>query len=354
MPAAIEPDARGRASPVAHALDLIRRPPHHPRVDRRRFLLTSLAAALGAPLAVGAQQAKKVRIGVLSTADGPEWEVFRQTLRALGYTEGRNLAFEYRWHGGKVDALPALAAELVSLKVDVIVTLAPNPTRAAKAATSTIPIVFVSVADPVSLGLVESLARPGGNVTGFQTLVLGDFGGKQLELLKTAVPSITRVAVLIVPANPLHRPFFDDIGPAAAALKLKLQLVEARAADELERAFDAATRERADAVYVFGDPITFLHRRLVAELALRRRLPTMYLFKPNVEAGGLMSYGPSEPDMLRRAATSVDRILKGAKPGELPVEQPQVFELVINLKAAKALGLTIPPSLLARADQVIE
>jgi ABC-type uncharacterized transport system substrate-binding protein len=155
MPAAIEPDARGRASPVAHALDLIRRPPHHPRVDRRRFLLTSLAGALGAPLAVGAQQAKKVRIGVLSTADGPEWEVFRQTLRALGYTEGRNLAFEYRWHGGKVDALPALAAELVSLKVDVIVTSAPNPTRAAKAATSTIPIVFVSVADPVSCSAIS-------------------------------------------------------------------------------------------------------------------------------------------------------------------------------------------------------
>jgi putative tryptophan/tyrosine transport system substrate-binding protein len=326
-------------------------------MGRRRFLLTSLAGALSAPLAVGAQQEKKVRIGVISTADGPEWEVFRQTLRALGYTEGRNLSFEYRWHGGKVDALPALAAELVSLKVDVIVTSAPRPTRAAKAATSTIPIVFVSVADPVSLGLVESLARPGGNVTGFQTLVLGDgggIGGKQLELLKTAAPSITRVAVLIVPTNPLHRPFFDDIGPSAAALKLKLQPVEARAADELERAFDAATAERAHAVYVFGDRITFLHRRLVAELALRRRLPSMYLFKPNVEAGGLMSYGPSEPDMLRRAATSVDRILKGTKPGELPVEQPQVFELVINLKTAKALGLTIPSSLLLRADRVIE
>jgi putative tryptophan/tyrosine transport system substrate-binding protein len=182
-------------------------------MNRRRFLLTSLAGALGLPLAVGAQQAKKVRIGVISTADGPEWEVFRQTLRALGYVEGRNLDFEYRWHGGKVDALPAFAAELVSLKVDIIVTSAPNPTRAAKAATSTIPIVFVSVADPVSLGLVESLARPGGNVTGFQTLVLGDFGSKQLDLLKTAVPSITRVAVLIVPTNPLHRPFFDDLGP---------------------------------------------------------------------------------------------------------------------------------------------
>ena len=212
----------------------------------------------------------------------------------------------------------------------------------------------MSVGDPVRLGLVESLARPGGNITGFQTIVHGGIGGKQLELLKAAAPAIARVAVLLIPENPLHRPFFEESVPAADALKLKLQIVEARTADELESAFEAAVRERADAMHVYGDSITFLHRRHIADLALKSRLPTIYLFKPNVEAGGLLSYGPSEPDMLRRAASHVDRILKGAKPGDLPVEQPTKCELVINLKTAKALGLTIPPSLLQRADQVIE
>ncbi len=242
------------------------------------------------------------------------------------------MVIEYRWHAGKFDNLPAFAAELVSLKVDLIVTSAPLPTRAAKAATATIPIVFVSVADPVGLRFVESISRPGGNITGFQTLVPGGFGGKQLELL-----------------NPLHRPFFEETGPAADALKLKLQAVEARTADELEKAFDTAIREQADAMQVYGDPIVFLHRKLIAELALKRRLPTLYLFKPNVDAGGLLSYGPSEPDMLRRAATSVDRILKGTKPGDLPVEQPTVFELAINLKTDRQSAGPHDPSIGAAA-----
>jgi putative ABC transport system substrate-binding protein len=324
-------------------------------MDRRTFLAGTGAGLVAAPLAAEAQQAGKVyRIGVLSTADGPEWEAFRQGLRALGYIEGRNIFIEYRWHAGKFDQLPALAAELVDLKVALIVTAGPQPTRAAKAATATIPIVFVSVGDPLRLGLVESLARPGGNVTGFQTLVQGGFGGKQLELLKAAVPSSALVAVLMISSNPLHRPYLQETAPAADALKLKLQIVEAHNADELESAFETAVRARADAMHVYGDSITFLHRKHIAELALRSRLPTIFLFKPNVEAGGLLSYGPSEPDMYGRAARIVDKILKGAKPADLPVEQPTKFELVINLKTAKALGLTIPPSLLGRADEVIQ
>jgi len=324
-------------------------------VERRAFLGAVTGSLLAAPLAAEAQQRGKVwRIGVLSTADGPEWEAFRQALRALGYVEGQNMFIEYRWHAGKFENLPALAADLVKLNVDVIVTAGPQPTRAARAATASIPIVFVTVGDPVGLGLAESLARPGGNITGFQTLVQGGFGGKQLELLKEAVPTIVRVAVLMIPSNPLHRPYLEETGAAADALKLKLHVVEARTADDLDKAFEAAVRERADAMHVYGDSITFLHRKRVADLALQSRLPTIYLFKPNVEAGGLMSYGPSEPDMYRRAATSVDKILKGAKAGEIPIEQPIKFEFVINLKTAKALGLTIPPSLLARADQVIQ
>jgi putative ABC transport system substrate-binding protein len=324
-------------------------------MERRTFLAVVPGSLLAVPFSAAAQQAAKGwRIGVLSTADGPEWDAFRQGLRDLGYIEGQNISIAYRWHAGKFDQLSALAAELVDLKVALIVTSAPQPTRAAKAATATIPIVFVSVGDPVRLGLVESLARPGGNVTGFQTIVQGGFGGKQLELLKEAAPAIARVAVLIVPANPLHRPFFQETASAADALKLKLQVVEARSAEDLDSAFETAIRERADAMHVYGDSITFLHRRHIAELALKSRLPTVYLFRPNVEAGGLLSYGPSEPDMLRRAATQVDRILKGAKPGDLPVEQPTKFDLAINLKTAKALGLTIPRSLLLRADQVIE
>jgi putative ABC transport system substrate-binding protein len=238
--------------------------------------------------------------------------------------------------------------------VSVIVTSAPRPTAAAKAATSSIPIVFVSVADPVALGFVASLGRPGGNITGFATFVPGGFTGKALELLREVIPTASRVAVLTNPTNQMHQRGLQDTAAAASALKLRLQILEARTVDDLEIAFNAATRDRADAMQVYGDPVTFLHRKRIAELALKSRLPTIYLFKPNVEAGGLLSYGPSEPDMLRRAATYVDKILKGARPADLPVEQPTKFELVINLKTAKALGLTIPQTLLQRADQIID
>ena len=247
-----------------------------------------------------------------------------------------------------------MATELVGLKVDLIVTSAPQPTGAAKAATLTIPIVFVTVADPVRLGFVESLARPGGNLTGFTTLPGFGFSGKGLALLKETVPTLNRVAVLINPENVLHPPFVQASVPAAETLKLKLQIVEARTADDLGSAFESAIRERADAMQVYGDPVTFLHRKLVADLALKSRLPTACLFRPNVEAGALLSYGPSEPAMLRRAASHVDKILKGAKPRDLPVEEPTTFELAINLKTAKALGLAIPPSVLLRADHVID
>jgi putative ABC transport system substrate-binding protein len=220
--------------------------------------------------------------------------------------------------------------------VAVIVTAGPQPTRAVKEATASIPDCLRHCrGDPVRLGFVKSLARPGGNITGFQSFVPGGFGGKQLELLKeAAVPHIVRVAVLLVPQKPLHRPVLEETGPAAEALKLNLQVVEARAADDLERAFEAAVRDRADAMQVYGHAIMFVHRARVADLALKHRLPTLFLFKPNVEAGGLLSYGPDEPDILRRAATSVDKIFKGANPGDLPVERPTKFELVINLKTS--------------------
>jgi len=243
---------------------------------------------------------------------------------------------------------------LVASNVNVIVTSALRPTAAAKAATANTPIVFVSVADPVALGFVTSLGHPGGNITGFATFVPGGFAGKALDLLKEAVLKASRVAVLTNPTNPIHRTAHQELVAAAAALKIRLQTLEAQSADELEAAFQAATSERADAMQVFGDPITFLHRKRIAELALRSRLPTIYLFKPNVEAGGLMSYGPSEPDLLRRAATYVDRILKGTKPADLPVQQPTKFEMVINLKTAKALGLNIPQSILLCADEIIQ
>ncbi len=320
--------------------------------------MVTVGGLLAAPLAAQAQQAGKVpRIGYLANnlAANPHLrEAFLQGLRDLGYVEGRNVVIEYRSAEEKVERLPALAAELVSLKLNVIVVVGPQPTAAVKAATTTIPVVFVIVADPVGLGLVSSLAHPGGNVTGLSTVVPEGFWGKQLELLKEAVPGAARMAVLVNPANAMNRLALPQTVAAAEKLKVKLQILEARTPGELDSAFEAATRARADAIHVYGDTLTFLHRARVAELAAKARLPAMYLFKDNVAAGGLMAYGPNFADLGRRAATYVDRILKGAKPGDLPIEQPNKFELVINLKTAKALGLTIPPSLLLRADEVIE
>lgn len=318
----------------------------------------TIALAIGVLLASVSAEAQPpgrvARIGVLSSADSGAWEAFRQGLRELGYVEGRNVVIEYRWSEGKVDRLPGLAGELVRLKVDLIVSSAPQPTAAAKAATTTIPIVFVAVADPVRLGFVASLVRPGGNMTGFTTLVPEGFTAKGAEILKEAVPRASRVAVLTNPTNEMHRHSLPQSIAAADALKLRLQILEWRGLDDLERAFEAAVRERADAIQVYGDPLTFIHRARIAELAAKSRLPALYLFRENVEAGGLMSYGPSLPDLFRLAAGYVDKILKGAKPADLPVQQPTKFELVINLKTAKVLGLTIPQSVLIRADHVIQ
>jgi putative ABC transport system substrate-binding protein len=329
-------------------------------MDRRRFLLTSLAGVLAAPLAAGAQMgtAKVYRVGYLgstaASANPRGLEAFRHQLHELGWLEGQNIVIEYRYADGRFERLPALAAELVGHKVDVMVAVPTPAAVAAKKATGTIPIVIVGVGDPVMLGLIASLARPGGNVTGLSlTPDLHTFG-KGLELLREAVSQVRRVAVLANPDNQASALSISNVRGAARSLGLHIQLVEVRVPDRLERAFVAMTKERADALLILADPVFFEHRAQLVDLAARNRLPTAYGLREHVEAGGLMSYGPSLSDLYRRAAIYVDKILRGAQPADLPVEQPTKFELVINLKTAKALGLTIPPSLLARADQVIE
>ena len=324
-------------------------------MERRAFLTGTGSVLLAAPLAAEAEQAGKVwRIGVLLASDSPNVEAFRQELRKLGYVEGRNILIEYRWHEGKYDRLPALAAELVNLKPDLILVAGPQPTLALKAATTTVPIVFAGAADPVGLGLVSSLAHPGGNLTGLAILVPEEFGAKQVQLLRVAVPAAARMSVLIRPENPMHRTYLPQTVAAAKKLSMRLQILEARTPTELDSAFAAATREHADVLLVLADNLFNAHRTQIVALAAKSRLPTLYLWKEDVLAGGLMSYAPLLSDMFRRVPTYVDKILKGAKPADLPVEQPTKFELIINLKTAKALGLTIPPALLARADQVIE
>jgi putative ABC transport system substrate-binding protein len=308
---------------------------------------------------VHAQQPNKVpRIGYLSSSDpateSTRSEPIRRALVELGYIEGQNIAIEYRYAEGKRDRLPELAAELVRLKVDIIVTGGPIPVRAAKKATKTIPIVmFGTGTDPVEEGLVESLARPGGNVTGL-TLLTGELGGKRLELFKEAVPKVGRVAVLYDPATPVNVHEMKEVLPVAArALGLTLRFWEVRAADGFERVFAALNKERPDGLYVSGGPLMGANGKRIADFALKSRLPSMYNRKESVEAGGLMSYAADLADSYRRVAYYVDKILKGAKPADLPVEQPTKFELVINLKTAKQIGLTIPPEVLARADKVI-
>jgi putative ABC transport system substrate-binding protein len=325
-------------------------------VNRRGFLLTSLAGVIAAPLAGEAQERHKMpRLGVLSGARSATWDGFQNGLKDFGYTDGGNIIIDWRWTEGKSERAAELAAELVRLKPAVIVTSAPQPTAAVKAATDTIPIVFINVADPVGTGLVATLARPGGNITGITTLVPEGFSGKGLELLHEAVPKAARVAILTNPTNAVHRRVISNEYPTAAErLRLTLLTIEAHAADELDGAFERAVSSRAGAIVVMGDPLTFVHRVRIAELAAKHRLPALHLFRETVDVGGLMSYGPSFFDLGRRAASFVDKILKGAKPADLPVEQPTKFELVINLKTAKALGLTIPPAMLLRADQVIE
>ncbi len=323
-------------------------------------VVLTLSLAL-APLAAEAQQAAKVpRIGYLAAnlAGNPYLhEAFRQGLRDLGYVEGRNLVIEYRGAEGKPERFPALAAELVALKVDVIVvaggTLA---ALAAKQATRTLPIVFAAAGDPVTDGLVTSLARPGGNVTGLSVLA-PELVGKGLELLTQAVPGVSRVAVLWQPGGLGERTEKDMLKGAevaARALGVRLQFVEARGPADVDSAFSEMTRARAGALTVLTSSMLFNERRRLVDLAAKNQLPAVYPRRESVDAGGLMAYGPNLADLFRRAATYVDKILKGAKPADLPVEQPTKFELVINLKTAKALGLTIPPLLLGRADQIIE
>jgi putative ABC transport system substrate-binding protein len=322
-------------------------------------VVLALGIGLAAPLAVEAQPAGKVyRIGYLSagsiSANPHNLEAFRQGLHELGWIEGRNIIIEYRSAEGRFERLPELVAELVQLKVDVIAASATPAALAAKNATGTVPIVGVSLTEPVRLGLIASLARPGGNVTGVSYSVGTDIFGKDLELLNEVVPKVRRVAVLSNPDGPAQPLTISNIKGAARSLGLQLLLLEARAPGGFDGAFAAMARERVGALLVVTDPMFIPHRARLVDLAAKNRLPSIFTQRADVEAGGLMSYGPNFPDMYRRAATYVDKILKGAKPADLPVEQPTKFELVINLKTAKALGLTIPPSVLGRADQVIE
>jgi ABC-type uncharacterized transport system substrate-binding protein len=329
-------------------------------MTRLAVVLFSLAL-LAVPLAANAEQPGKVyRIGMLWTPSREDplrqrfLDEFRDGLRKHGYTDGQNIALEHRYARGRMDLFPELAAELVKSRVDVIVTPTGTQAQAARQATTSIPIVFVVVPDPVALGLVASLARPGGNVTGLSLFAGPEIAGKSLQLLKDAVPNASRVAVLWNPAGRSQPLLLKETEIAGRSLGLQLQILEVRGPDELNSAFEAMTRERAGAVFVLVDTIFLTNRARLAELAERHRLPAIYGLREHVEAGGLMAYAPSLPDLYRRAAVYVDKILKGAKPADLPVEQPTRFELVINLKTAKALGLTIPPSVLARADEVIQ
>jgi putative ABC transport system substrate-binding protein len=318
-----------------------------------------LAASLAVSLTADAQLTSKVhRIGYLSSGSATTAphlrEAFRQGLRELGWVEGQNIVIDYRRAEGRVDRLPDLAAELVRLKVDVIVAAGTTGVAAAKNATATIPIVMIAVSDPVRTGLIQSLAHPGGNVTGLSFTPSVETYGKALGLLKEAVPKVRRVAILSNPANTSHALVITNVKGAAPSMGVQLYFLEARSPNEFDDAFVAMARERVGALLVVSDPLFVFHRTRLADLAAMSRLPAAYNAREYVEAGGLMSYGPSVSDQYRRAAIYVDKILKGAKPADLPVEQPTRFELVMNLKTAKAIGLTLPSSLLVRADQVIE
>lgn len=324
---------------------------------RRTFLALLGGAAAAWPIGVRAQQpGRTYRIGFLW--DGPEVfadaiEAFRQGLRDLGYVEGRNLVIENRWARGKPERMRELADELVRLKVDVIMAPSSIYTGAAKRATSSIPIVFMSHADPLGSGHVASLARPGGNITGF-SIMMTETNVKGLELFKQAIPKLSRIAVIFDPATPSHTPGLKAVEAVGPSLGLTILPVPVRSASEYEGAFAVMVRDRAEGVLVLSTPLFIAGAKQLAELSLIHKLPSLFGPKHHVVAGGLMSYSPDRADLYRRCATYVDRILKGADPGELPVQQPTTFDLAINLKTAKGLGLEIPPSLLARATEVIE
>jgi putative ABC transport system substrate-binding protein len=327
-------------------------------VKRREFISLLGGAAAAWPLAVRAQQLSRVpRIGVLllgtPTSFAPRTQAFVEGLRDLGYVEGRTVAIEWKWGQDRDDLLPDLAAELVRSQVDVIVTAGTPPTKALKNATRTIPIVMAIVGDPVAAGLVDSLARPGGNATGF-SIVATDLSGRRLQLLKEIVPGLSSVAVMSNLANPQSQMELRETQSAARRLDLRLHSVPISADTSIENAFEKIKKEPVQALIVVTDAILYSQRSQILDLAAGNRLPAMYPYRDFPEAGGLMSYAPSDRDLFRRAASYVDRILKGANPGDLPVEQPTKFELVINLKTAKALGLAVPPTLLASADEVIE
>jgi putative ABC transport system substrate-binding protein len=327
---------------------------------RKNILCFAFSAVLLALCSAAlAQQAKKVyRIGFISPSSSataaPNLEAFRQGLRGQGHVEGENIAIEIRWAEGSAERLPHLIAELIQLKVDVMVVGGATGALAAKNARTTTPVVFAAVTDPLGYGLIESLARPGGNITGV-ALALGEgFSGKWVELLKEAVPKVGRVAVLRNPAHPLAEVFLRETQAAGRALGVRLAFLDAQDPSQLGSALSRIEKERAGALVVTPSPFFTSQRTLIVDFVARRHLPSMFFAREFVDAGGLMSYGPSFPDSYRRAAIYVDKILQGTKPADLPVEQPTKFEFIINLKAAKQIGLTIPPNVLARADRVIK
>jgi putative tryptophan/tyrosine transport system substrate-binding protein len=329
-----------------------------PAIPRRAFLAAIALTALTGPRDAGAQPTGKIRrVGFLgnSTAalEANLVVPFREGLRERGYVEGRDLTIEYRWAEGQYDRLPALIAELVALKVDIIVTAGTPAALAVKRATTTIPLVMVAVGDPVGTGLVESLARPGGNLTGLVSIA-PDLEGKRLELLTEIVPRLSSVAFLMNPANPFHATSEKQALGAAKALHLKVAFFPVRAEGEFDRGFQAIVARRSGALIMLADRLFLHHRARIVEFTARHRLPTVYAYHELVQAGGLMSFGPSYPGMHRRAAYFVDRILKGERAADLPMEQPSKFELILNLRAARTLGLTIPQEILRRADELIE
>ena len=326
-------------------------------MNRRTFLQGITLGTLSAPLAAEAQQpVSPRRVGVLLALLGPdskEAQAFRQGLRDAGYVEGRDVIIEWRSAEGDYTRLPQLATELVERKVDVIVADTTQATQAARRATSTVPIVMVIVADPVGSGVVTNLSQPGGNITGL-SIMLAELSAKRLQLLKDALPRITKVAALWNPPTAYHAKALENLKAAAPSLAIELSAVSARTSEEIGPAFEALNRARAEALYVVDCPPFFTHRTTIVKLAMKARLPAISGERPYTDEGALISYGPSYADQMRRSTEYVDKILRGAKPSGLPIEQPTKFDLVINLKTAKTLGLTIPPSVLLRADQVIE
>jgi putative tryptophan/tyrosine transport system substrate-binding protein len=326
-------------------------------VSRRELIVTIAGGVVAASSNAAAQGGRTPRIGFLGNST-PALEAnligpWRHGLREFGYVEGENVAVEYRWAEGRYERFAALISELLALKVDVIVTAGTPAAQAVRRATRTVPLVMIAVGDPVGTGLVTSLARPGGNATGLVSIA-PDLEGKRLQLLREIVPNLANIALLTNPANPFHVASEQQLRTAAGALHVKAQSFGVRNESDFDAAFEAIMRQRPGAMIMLADRLFLHHRKRIADFALKHRLPAVYAYQELVEAGGLMSFGPSYPGMHRRAAYFVDRILKGANPAELPMEQPSQFELMINLKTAKALGVTIPPSLLLRADQVIE